>query len=104
MEGVRRHGGAGAGHHNNSFFCVSNAKTPDFTLRSHDSMDAPHADFPPPPDGALLAAVAGAVGTPVYVSDARTIVSAYRALDAALAGWPHAVHYALKANSTLAIV
>ena len=29
---------------------------------------------------------------------------AYAALDAAFAGAPHAIHYALKANSTLAIV
>ena len=34
----------------------------------------------------------------------RAIERAYRALDAALAGYPHAIHYALKANSTLAVV
>jgi diaminopimelate decarboxylase len=66
----------------------------------------PHAtaDVSSPPDGALLDAIAREVGTPVYVYDARAIEGAYRALDAALAGCPHAIHYALKANSTLAIV
>jgi len=32
------------------------------------------------------------------------IRDAYRAIDRAFAGYPHAIHYALKANSTLAIV
>ena len=34
----------------------------------------------------------------------RRSASAYRALDDAFGGYPHAIHYALKANSTLAIV
>ena len=50
-----------------------------------------------------LEAIAAAVGTPAYVYDAPAIRSAYRELDAALSGVPHALHYALKANSTLAI-
>ena len=50
-----------------------------------------------------LEAIAAAVGTPAYVYDARTIRSAYGELDAALGGVPHALHYALKANSTLGI-
>jgi diaminopimelate decarboxylase len=50
-----------------------------------------------------LDAIAAAVGTPAYVYDAPAIRSAYRELDAALSGVPHALHYALKANSTLAI-
>ena len=62
------------------------------------------ADVSSPPDGALLDAIAREVGTPVYVYDARAIDRAYRALDAALTGCPHAIHYALKANSTLAVV
>ena len=45
-----------------------------------------------------------ASGTPVYIYSARAIRDAYRAIDAAFAGYPHAIHYALKANSTLAIV
>ena len=50
-----------------------------------------------------LETIAAAVGTPAYVYNAPAIRSAYRELDAALAGVPHALHYALKANSTLAI-
>ena len=42
-------------------------------------------------------------GTPLYVYSAATIASRYRAIDEAFAGYPHAIHYALKANSTLAI-
>jgi len=44
------------------------------------------------------------VGTPAYIYSARAIREAYRALDAAFADHPHAIHYALKANSALAIV
>jgi len=51
-----------------------------------------------------LDAIAADVGTPAYVYDAATIRSAYGELDAALGRVPHALHYALKANSTLAIV
>ena len=50
-----------------------------------------------------LEAIAAAVGTPAYVYNAPAIRSAYHELDAALTGVPHALHYALKANSTLAI-
>jgi diaminopimelate decarboxylase len=55
-------------------------------------------------DGADLAAVAAAVGTPFYCYSAGVVRERYRALEAAFAGVAHAVHYALKANSTLAIV
>jgi diaminopimelate decarboxylase len=55
-------------------------------------------------DGVPLAAIADAVGTPVYVYSAAAFGARYRAIDAAFDGYPHAVHYALKANSTLAIV
>jgi diaminopimelate decarboxylase len=54
-------------------------------------------------DALPLGAIAAAVGTPAYVYSAAAIRDAYGELDAALAGLPHAVHYALKANSTLAI-
>jgi diaminopimelate decarboxylase len=54
-------------------------------------------------DGVPLAAIAAAAGTPVYVYSAATIRDRYRAIDAAFHGYPHALHYALKANSTLAI-
>jgi diaminopimelate decarboxylase len=45
-----------------------------------------------------------AVGTPAYVYSARAIRTAFREIDEAFAGYPHAIHYALKANSTLALV
>jgi diaminopimelate decarboxylase len=54
-------------------------------------------------DGVSLADLAAAEGTPFYVYSASTIVSRYRAIDEAFRSYPHALHYALKANSTLAI-
>jgi diaminopimelate decarboxylase len=50
-----------------------------------------------------LAEIAAVVGTPAYVYSADTIRSAYQELDRALSAVPHALHYAFKANSTLAI-
>ena len=55
-------------------------------------------------DGASLADVAATHGTPLYVYSAETVTSRYRAVDDAFASYPHVMHYALKANSTLAIV
>ena len=54
-------------------------------------------------DGVPLAAIAAAEGTPLYVYSAAVVRERYRAIDAAFEGYPHALHYALKANSTLAI-
>jgi diaminopimelate decarboxylase len=54
-------------------------------------------------DGVPLPSLAAAYRTPLYVYSAATIVSRYRAVDEAFASHPHAMHYALKANSTLAI-
>jgi diaminopimelate decarboxylase len=54
-------------------------------------------------DGVRLDGIAAAEGTPLYVYSAATITERYRAIDDAFAGYPHAIHYALKANSTLAI-
>jgi diaminopimelate decarboxylase len=51
-----------------------------------------------------LTVIAAAVGTPVYVYSAPVLRERYRAIDEAFGDYPHAVHYALKANSTLAIV
>ena len=51
-----------------------------------------------------VAAIVARVGTPVYIYSAQAIRDAYRCLDEAFADCPHAIHYALKANSTLAIV
>ena len=54
-------------------------------------------------DGASLTAIADAVGTPVYVYSAGLVRARYRELDRAFGAYPHAIHYALKANSTLAL-
>lgn len=51
-----------------------------------------------------LSDIAAAVGTPCYVYDAGLIRTAYQTLDDAFDGYPHAIHYALKANSSLAVV
>src|SRR5215218_74117 len=50
-----------------------------------------------------LEALAAAEGTPLYVYSTASIAARYRAVDEAFAEYPHALHYALKANSTLAI-
>jgi diaminopimelate decarboxylase len=55
-------------------------------------------------DGVALSAVAGAEGTPLYVYSAPLLRARYHAIDAAFGGYPHRLHYALKANSTLALV
>ena len=54
-------------------------------------------------EGVPLEQLAAAEGTPLYVYSAGTITTRYRAIDDAFRGYPHAIHYALKANSTLAI-
>jgi diaminopimelate decarboxylase len=54
--------------------------------------------------GVSLADIARRVGTPVYVYNADAIRERYRELDAALAGLPHRICYAVKANSTLAVL
>jgi diaminopimelate decarboxylase len=55
-------------------------------------------------DGVSLSDVAAAHGTPLYVYSASTIAARFRAVDDAFASYPHTMHYALKANSTMAIV
>ena len=52
----------------------------------------------------MLEAIARQVDTPAYVYDGEAIDHAYRRLDAAFGDAPHAIHYAMKANSALAIV
>src|SRR4051794_8150579 len=54
-------------------------------------------------DGVSVRAIADAIDTPVYIYSARAIRAAYSSIDTAFAAYPHAIHYALKANSTLAI-
>ncbi|MGH9160496.1 MAG: diaminopimelate decarboxylase [Vicinamibacteraceae bacterium] len=55
-------------------------------------------------DGLPIDDIVHEVATPCYLYSAGTIGERYRRLTDALAGTPHALHYALKANSTLAIV
>jgi diaminopimelate decarboxylase len=55
-------------------------------------------------DDVPLSAIAQAEGTPLYIYSAASIRARYRALDEAFVGYPHRLHYALKANSTLALV
>ena len=55
-------------------------------------------------DGVSVQSIVERVGTPAYVYSARGVREAYRAIDEAFAGYPHQIHYALKANSTLALV
>ncbi|MBI2833376.1 MAG: diaminopimelate decarboxylase [Acidobacteria bacterium] len=55
-------------------------------------------------DDVPLAEIAQAIGTPLYVYSAGIIQARYRELDEAFSSHRHTIHYALKANSTLAIV
>ena len=55
-------------------------------------------------DQAPLEDIAGEVGTPAFVYSAGAILENYRAYHEALAGLPHRVCYAVKANSSLAIL
>jgi diaminopimelate decarboxylase len=54
--------------------------------------------------GVVLSAVAAEVGTPAYVYNAEAIRARYHALDQALAGVPHRICFAVKANSNLAVL
>lgn len=51
-----------------------------------------------------LADLAARVGTPAYVYSSESILCNYRAYDDAFAAMPHAVCYAVKANSSLAVL
>ena len=55
-------------------------------------------------DGVPLSTIAEAAGTPTYVYSAAAIRARYQAIDTAFAGYPHRLHYALKANSAFALV
>jgi diaminopimelate decarboxylase len=55
-------------------------------------------------EGVALAAIAEAVGTPVYVYSRGELERAYLAFDAGLAGIPHRICYSVKANSSLGIL
>ena len=54
-------------------------------------------------DNVPLDEIAASEGTPVYVYSASVITARYRAIVDAFSSYPHSLHYALKANSTLAI-
>ena len=54
-------------------------------------------------DGVPLDAIAAGAGTPCYVYSAALLRERYAALDGAFGEYPHRIHYALKANSTLAL-
>jgi diaminopimelate decarboxylase len=55
-------------------------------------------------EGVPVDAIAASIGTPCYVYSASAIRDAYTRLDSSFGDYPHAVHYALKANSNLEIV
>lgn len=56
-------------------------------------------------DEVPLDEIARGAGTPVHVYSGRLITERYRQLDAAFASYPaHRLHYAIKANATLAVV
>ena len=51
-----------------------------------------------------LEEISDAVGTPVYVYSSEMLRNQYQKLDNALGSLPHQLHYAVKANSTLAVL
>ncbi|MEM1131280.1 MAG: diaminopimelate decarboxylase, partial [Pseudomonadota bacterium] len=51
-----------------------------------------------------IAEIAAAVGTPFYVYSTATLERHYRVFEEALAGMPHLICYAMKANSNLAVI
>jgi diaminopimelate decarboxylase len=55
-------------------------------------------------DNVSLTEVAREFGTPTYVYSGAELTERYRSLDAAFSDLPHRIHYAMKANSTTAIV
>ena len=55
-------------------------------------------------EGVSLEEIARKVGTPAYVYSRASVEAAYRALDQALAGIPHTICYAMKANANLALL
>ena len=51
-----------------------------------------------------LADLAARVGTPAYVYSAQSILASYRSYDEAFGELPHSICYAVKANSSLAVL
>jgi diaminopimelate decarboxylase len=54
-------------------------------------------------DDVRVSDIAREAGTPAYIYSGGLLRQRYAQLEAALAGTPHAVHYALKANSSLGL-
>ena len=54
--------------------------------------------------GVSLPELAGRFATPPYVYNADVVRRQYRALDAALAGTPHHICFAVKANGNLGVL
>ena len=54
--------------------------------------------------GVPLETIIARVGTPAYVYSGALVLQDWRRLDRVFAPVPHALHYALKANSTLALL
>ncbi len=73
-------------------------------MRSLVDQSFTHTDTGLVCDGVSIESIVERVDTPVYIYSARAIRDGYRAIDDAFAAHPHRIHYALKANSTLAIV
>lgn len=55
-------------------------------------------------EGVALPALAAQFGTPLYVYSRATLERHWHAFDTAVAGHPHLICYAVKANSTLALL
>tara|TARA_B100001123_G_scaffold450583_1_gene622149 strand:- start:456 stop:1664 length:1209 start_codon:yes stop_codon:yes gene_type:complete len=55
-------------------------------------------------DGVSIREMVASVGTPLYVYSAQSIRDGYLSIDDAFGEYPHYIHYALKANSTLSIL
>lgn len=55
-------------------------------------------------EGVSLTGIAAAVGTPTYVYSATSVRASYARLADALSGLPVHIHYAMKANSNLALL
>ncbi len=55
-------------------------------------------------DGVSLEQIARDHGTPLYVYSADAIRASYRKLDEAFQSHPHRIHYAMKANSSFAVI
>ncbi len=77
---------------------MAQATRPAGFYRQNDGIDAALVC-----DGVPLAVIAAAEGTPLYVYSAAVLRERYRAFADAFQEYPHALHYALKANSSLAI-